>query len=277
MATPLPASLFDDSPFDVEGYFDTVPAPATEMDSLHTCDLLGSLDFSTNSTIVYVSEAGSADEPGGAPDGSVRAMEIEFLERGELTALGNHCRRHGTVVFCLDHEMISDPSPVIDFVENAVHITFLARISARIRSVYVFPVEIGDNVSVWVLTPTFETNMLRFAHEKRVYTSRLGIVDDATRSLSISRGVYDSITIPWGLESLDSETAVTMLREVVDACQNLDLEEVVCAKMVVTVLRGIRLKMLLKDAMLARNGGETVLRSWVKSLYNMAAGLPGLG
>ena len=59
-----------------------------------------------------------------------------------------------------------------------------------------------------------------------------------------------------------------MLREVIDACNDLDLEETVCAKACVTILRGMRLRMLLKDAMLARDSGGTVLRMWVRSLYH---------
>jgi hypothetical protein len=94
----LPENFLDDSPFDIEGHFSDLYAPATKADSLQTCDLFGSFDFSTRSSIIYVSDLTPTHPSSHHFTNTIfttdRALTIEYLDFGERANLETRLQQH---------------------------------------------------------------------------------------------------------------------------------------------------------------------------------------
>jgi hypothetical protein len=266
--------------------FDNVPewgshAPASKMNSLQPLDILGSLDFSTLTTTVYVSEGSGSSKDSSGPVGSVgsensvRALHIEYVECGEMESLVNCVRQagfvpgHTSVCFSFDNALNICNAPTFLPSDHSMTIRFKINIPMRIRQVYVCAVDIGDGDSITLITPRFETHMLRFAREKRCYTCDLDIVDAETRSVSVYLGVYEDL-VGGDLETmlrLTSSVSRNVLRDTIDTC-DLSLEQKICAKTCATIVGGTRLRLLVKDMLTAMDAGRQVLNNWALTLYN---------
>lgn len=299
---PLPDFFLDSSPFAIEGKFTDVYGPASKADSLQTFrshDLFGSLDFSTSSSTIYVSDLNPSRPLSDTFTNNIitnghhgRALTIEYLEFGERAILETRINKHvetlrsssshlARPVFCLwmDKDMIPLSSPVIarfnqcELGDTGTMVSVTLRTTThafpvRVHAVYIFTVDVDDYGPVVMMTPVFETHMLRFARYRKAYTCHLEVVDDMTRSLVLPAGMYETLhaDASSALHLLAPEHITSVLRDVIDS-SDLDTSEKVCAKTSVTMASIQSSRLLLQDAMVALDSGPITLRAWSRSLY----------
>lgn len=255
------------------------------------------MDFTMMKTTVHVFDGETTvDAISSAP------LEVSYIDCGEMTTLrrvvdgmvrssgsGGDPDRTVQVVFSSSMAMLPTHHARIEETDGSVRIH--ARLpSPRMRTVYIFRVDVHTSVSCLVIVPRFERHMLRFAANGICFecTAVLGggcpAGEGVCASMTLTKYAFDMIwesatSIPTETHRLEARTSLCMdnapssltresIRDMIDSSSS-DEETKLVAKTVVTLIPRHKLGLIKTDATSALRCGKKALTTWTNAFSKM--------